>query len=109
MMTLSPFLTGENSGISRIAGELKLFTTHETGQSLASEITLTITIYGKADLHPCFGPTSEWGTAAAHAVLRAAGGELVDRASQPLRYNQRESILNPQFLALGAGGSERWR
>lgn len=55
---------------------------------------------GVADIYPRFAPTSEWDTAAAHCVLRAAGGEVVDLQGQPLRYNSKESLLNPQFLAV---------
>jgi 3'(2'), 5'-bisphosphate nucleotidase len=41
---------------------------------------------GKADLYPRFGEVSEWDVAAAHAVLRAAGGEIMRLDAQPLRY-----------------------
>ncbi|RYY77399.1 MAG: 3'(2'),5'-bisphosphate nucleotidase [Gammaproteobacteria bacterium] len=57
---------------------------------------------GRADFYPRLAPTSEWDTAAAQAVLTAAGG-LVVRASDlnPLRYNTQETLLNPFFYALG--------
>lgn len=55
---------------------------------------------GEADFYPRLGPTSEWDTAAAHAVLEAAGGAVVDLQGKPLRYNK-EDILNPSFLAFG--------
>ena len=55
---------------------------------------------GNADLYPRFAPTSEWDTAAAHCILRAAGGEVFDLQGQPLRYNTKESLLNPEFLAV---------
>jgi len=54
---------------------------------------------GKADLYPRFAPTHEWDTAAAQAVLEGAGGLVVDRSGQRLRYGKAES-LNPGFLAL---------
>lgn len=64
---------------------------------------------GEADIYPRLGPTSEWDTAAAHAVLKAAGGVLVDTQLQPLRYGKTDSagqaeILNPSFIAAGALG-----
>lgn len=59
---------------------------------------------GRADLYPRFGPTCEWDTAAAHAVLKSAGGILVNAADYtPLTYghNRDEKWLNPEFIASG--------
>lgn len=59
---------------------------------------------GSADYYPRFGPTMEWDTAAGQAVLTGAGGEVIDSAGEPLRYNK-PSLLNPIFLA----GSRSWK
>ncbi|MCY4143469.1 MAG: 3'(2'),5'-bisphosphate nucleotidase CysQ [Gammaproteobacteria bacterium] len=56
---------------------------------------------GSADFYLRCGPTSEWDLAAAHAVLRAAGGHLRLLSGAPLHYNQKESLLNPSFFACG--------
>jgi 3'(2'), 5'-bisphosphate nucleotidase len=56
---------------------------------------------GRIDVYPRFGPTSEWDTAAAQCVLEAAGGAVLRLDGQPLDYNRKESILNPDFIALG--------
>lgn len=56
---------------------------------------------GLADVYPRFGPTSEWDTAAAQCVLEGAGGCVIDSGGQPLRCNQKPSLLNGDFLALG--------
>ena len=56
---------------------------------------------GGIDLYPRFGPTSEWDTAAGQAILEAAGGAVLDPRGRPLRYNQRASLLNGDFIALG--------
>lgn len=56
---------------------------------------------GLADVYPRFGPTSEWDTAAAQCVLEGAGGCVIDIHGQPLRCNQKPSLLNGDFLALG--------
>jgi 3'(2'), 5'-bisphosphate nucleotidase len=56
---------------------------------------------GLMDVYPRFGPTSEWDTAAGQAVLEAAGGAVFDPAGRPFTYNQRETILNGDFIALG--------
>lgn len=55
----------------------------------------------RADVYPRFGPTSEWDTAAAQCVLEAAGGAVLGLDGAPLRYNTKDSLLNPDFLALG--------
>jgi 3'(2'), 5'-bisphosphate nucleotidase len=56
---------------------------------------------GTMDAYPRFGPTSEWDTAAGQCVLEAAGGAVLDPRGRPLRYNQRDTILNGDFIALG--------
>lgn len=55
---------------------------------------------GEVDLYPRHGETSEWDTAAADAVLRAAGGIVLAEDMTPLVYG-RPSFLNPPFLAVG--------
>lgn len=69
--------------------------------SIGSSLKICLVAEGKADIYPRLGPTSEWDTAAAHAVLLAAGGTITDDQGRPLRYNTRESLLNPHFLAFG--------
>ncbi|WP_231402447.1 3'(2'),5'-bisphosphate nucleotidase CysQ [Caenimonas aquaedulcis] len=56
---------------------------------------------GEADVYPRHGPTSQWDTAAAHAVLEQAGGAVLDPSGAPLRYGPGRPILNPYFMALG--------
>lgn len=51
-----------------------------------------------ADFYPRFGPTCEWDVAAAHAVLAAAGGEVVDFDGRPMRYGK-PGFRNGDFLA----------
>ncbi|MDQ3482985.1 MAG: 3'(2'),5'-bisphosphate nucleotidase CysQ [Pseudomonadota bacterium] len=67
---------------------------------IGSSLKLCIVAEGKADIYPRLAPTSEWDTAAGHAVLLAAGG-LVDGADgEPLRYGKR-AFLNRGFVATG--------
>jgi len=56
---------------------------------------------GAADIYPRLGPTSEWDTAAAQAVVEQAGGSVVTTDGKPLSYNEKSNILNPFFLVLG--------
>lgn len=56
---------------------------------------------GVADLYPRFGRTMHWDTAAGHAVLSAAGGEVCTKSGMPLRYGP-PGFANPPFIAYGA-------
>ncbi len=69
--------------------------------SMGSSIKLCLVAEGSADIYPRLGPTSEWDTAAAQAVVEAAGGRVTDTTLEPLRYNLKESLLNPHFLVFG--------
>ncbi|MEH6470707.1 MAG: 3'(2'),5'-bisphosphate nucleotidase CysQ [Halopseudomonas sp.] len=68
---------------------------------MGSSLKLCLIAEGMADLHLRIGPTSEWDTAAAQAVLEAAGGVVCDWLGQPLTYNQKTSLINPDFMAAG--------
>jgi 3'(2'), 5'-bisphosphate nucleotidase len=69
--------------------------------NMGSSLKLCLIAEGAADLYPRLAPTSEWDTAAAHAVVGAAGGEVVDADLEPLRYNRKAGLLNPYFYVLG--------
>jgi 3'(2'), 5'-bisphosphate nucleotidase len=55
---------------------------------------------GEADLYPRLGRTMEWDTAAAHAVLAAAGGSVETLDGKPLTYGK-PGLENPHFIARG--------
>lgn len=66
--------------------------------SSGSSLKLCLVAEGKADVYPRLGPTMEWDTAAAQAVVEAAGKTCVEFESKtPLRYNKK-NLLNPYFL-----------
>ncbi len=70
--------------------------------SMGSSLKLCLVAEGVADVYPRLGPTSEWDTAAAHAVVAAAGGTVVEAVSgETLRYNAKETLLNPYFIVYG--------
>ena len=73
---------------------------------MGSSLKLCVIAEGKADVYPRLGPTSEWDTAAAHAVVLGAGGQVVDCQGKPLQYNAEENILNPWFLVYGDQGRD---
>jgi len=56
---------------------------------------------GQADIYPRFGPTSQWDTAAAQAILQEAGGMVADLNRNALRYGLNRPLLNSEFFALG--------
>jgi 3'(2'), 5'-bisphosphate nucleotidase len=65
-----------------------------------SSLKFGLIAVGLADLYPRLGRTMEWDTAAGHAVLRAAGGEISDLSGAPLRYGK-PGFENPHFVARG--------
>ncbi len=69
--------------------------------AMGSSLKICLIAAGEADIYPRFGPTSEWDTAAAQAILESAGGRMIDLAGRPLRYNTKDELLNPHFLAFG--------
>ena len=75
--------------------------------SVGSSLKFCLLAEGQADCYPRLAPTSQWDTAAAQGVLEGAGGAVLDLRGAALRYDARDSYLNPSFLALpGAAG---WR
>jgi len=69
--------------------------------SMGSSLKICLVAEGAADIYPRLALTSEWDTAAAQAVLEAAGGTLLDVDFRVYRYNLKEDILNPYFFAIG--------
>ncbi|WP_295803583.1 3'(2'),5'-bisphosphate nucleotidase CysQ [uncultured Microbulbifer sp.] len=77
----------------------------QTGlKNMGSSLKLCLVAEGAADLYPRLAPTCEWDTAAAQAVVEAAGGVVVDDQFNLLRYNQKEELLNPFFYVIGDQG-----
>ncbi len=67
-----------------------------------SSLKFCLIAAGRADLYPRFGRTMEWDTAAGHAVLLAAGGQVYSLDGEPLDYGK-PGFENPHFYAVGAG------
>ena len=74
---------------------------------MGSSLKFCLVAEGTADFYPRLGPTCEWDTAAAQAVVEAAGGSVTTLDGLPLRYNERDTLLNPHFLAYG-DASRHW-
>ena len=69
---------------------------------MGSSLKFCTVAEGNADVYPRLGPTSEWDTAAAQAVVEQAGGAVLELDGKPLTYNQKSDILNPWFVVVGA-------
>lgn len=77
-------------------------------KAAGSSLKFCLVAAGEADLYPRHGPTMEWDTAAGDAVLRAAGGAVIELDGSPLRYGK-DGFRNPHFIAHGAGEPKRKR
>lgn len=69
-------------------------------KSAGSSLKICLVAAGEADLYPRLGRTMEWDIAAGHAVLLAAGGQLLTLQDEPLRYGK-PGLDNPHFYARG--------
>lgn len=72
-------------------------------RSAGSSLKFCLVATGEADLYPRVGRTMEWDTAAGHAVLNGAGGDVIrfDDHS-PLVYGK-DGFENPFFIAYAPG------
>lgn len=68
--------------------------------AVGSSLKFCLLAAGEADLYPRPSPTSEWDTAAGHAVLAAAGGRVFGPDGAPLTYGK-PGFFNPGFVACG--------
>ncbi len=85
-----------DSLLERLGSQLGAVETCNMGSSLK----LCLVAEGEADIYPRLAPTMEWDTAAAQAVVEAAGGVVLDIDLKPMRYNTKDDLLNPHFYVL---------
>lgn len=83
-----------------LASQLNQLGPHEL-TSMGSSLKFCRVAEGLADFYPRLGPTCEWDTGAAQAVVEAAGGQVVKTDGSPLAYNSKEVYLNPHFFVFG--------
>ncbi|MTI14073.1 3'(2'),5'-bisphosphate nucleotidase CysQ [Sansalvadorimonas verongulae] len=104
-----------NVAVSRHHGRDRLTDLIDRFEQRFSEVHLTVAgsslkiclvAEGSLDIYPRRGPTSEWDTAAGQAIVEGAGGMLLNGDLQPLRYNNKESLINPDFYVLGDPAAE---
>ncbi|KAB0461034.1 MULTISPECIES: 3'(2'),5'-bisphosphate nucleotidase CysQ [Vibrio] len=56
---------------------------------------------GAVDCYLRLGPTGEWDTAGTQCIVEEAGGRILSTQLEPLSYNERETLENPNFIVLG--------
>jgi len=83
---------------ARTAALLDKLGEHES-ISMGSSLKFCLVAEGTAHFYPRLGPTMEWDTAAAQAVVNEAGGIVCDAAGRVLRYNKQD-LHNPEFFVL---------
>lgn len=95
------FMVSKSHKDAALAAFLARAPAHEA-ISYGSSLKFCQVAAGEADLYPRTGPTSEWDTAAGQCVVEQAGGVVLRTPElTPLRYNQKDSLLNPTFLVIG--------
>lgn len=95
--------SGRNERTGAFVKALNGVTTHAS-----SSIKFCRVAEGAADLYPRFGDVSEWDVAAAHAVLLAAGGDIMSLDGKPLHYGLRKGdFVIPGFIAFSGAEAAR--
>ena len=81
----------------KLKNYLKQFKKYEL-VNMGSSIKMCLVADGSAHYYPRFGPTMEWDTGAAHAVVKYANGNIYNiDTNEELVYNK-ENLLNPGFI-----------
>ncbi|NOX47506.1 MAG: 3'(2'),5'-bisphosphate nucleotidase CysQ [Chlorobi bacterium] len=72
--------------------------------SKGSSLKICMVGEGTADVYPRFAPTMEWDTAAGHAVVKFAGGNILNNDTKSELLYNKESLLNPWFIVISPFG-----
>ena len=84
----------------------QIFASHRVTKKhrMGSSIKFCLIAAGEADIYIRHGTTKEWDIAAGHAILKGAGGEVVDKNKNPIVYGKKD-FVNPAFVAIGRQNS----
>ena len=88
---------GDEEKLEALIQDLKI----QGHRTAGSSLKFCLVAEGEADIYPRYGPTSEWDTAAGHAVLLGAGGNVRLLDGPELPYGK-TGWRNPEFIARGA-------
>ena len=87
---------GDREKLEALVSDMKV----QGHKTAGSSLKFCLVAEGEADLYPRYGPTSEWDTAAGHAVLLGAGGSVRTLEGPDLPYGK-PGWRNPEFIARG--------
>ena len=83
--------------IAEMMKDLKIAERKPCGSSLK----FCLLAAGEADVYPCCHQTKEWDTAAGHAVLKIAGGEVYNAENRSVLKYRKQGLLNPRLISFG--------
>ncbi|UXN34610.1 3'(2'),5'-bisphosphate nucleotidase CysQ [Avibacterium paragallinarum] len=98
---------GSHSAAKKVRSVLNPIFSYDFHIIGSSGIKSALVAEGAADCYVRLGETGEWDTAAAEIILAEMGGGIFDRHFQPLTYNQRETLVNPDFVMV-ANRQRNW-
>ena len=97
-----------NIGVDKLSPFLNNLKSDYEMVYFGSSLKLCLVADGIVDVYPRLGSNYEWDTAAGQCIVEEAGGFVVDLNYEALRYNSKESLLNPYFFVIG-NPSYNWR
>lgn len=87
--------------INRITGKMNSAWNYELIPLGSAALKACLVAEGSVDCYLRLGPTGEWDTGATQCIVEEAGGKIVTTQHVPLTYNQRETLINPNFIVVG--------
>ncbi|MDE1220339.1 3'(2'),5'-bisphosphate nucleotidase CysQ [Vibrio aestuarianus] len=90
--------------INRITNRMSSAWNYELVPLGSAALKACLVAEGAVDCYLRLGPTGEWDTAATQCIVEEAGGKILSTLLEPLSYNERETLENPNFIVLGDAG-----
>lgn len=87
--------------INRITSRLSSQWNYELEPLGSAALKACLVAEGAVDCYLRLGPTGEWDTAATQCIVEEAGGRILSTQLEPLSYNERDTLENPNFIVLG--------
>lgn len=87
--------------INRITRRLSSEWNYELVPLGSAALKACLVAEGAVDCYLRLGPTGEWDTAATQCIVEEAGGRILSTHLDPLSYNERDTLENPNFIVLG--------
>lgn len=87
--------------INRITNRLSSQWNYELVPLGSAALKACLVAEGAVDCYLRLGPTGEWDTAATQCIVEEAGGRILSTQLEPLSYNERDTLENPNFIVQG--------